>query len=145
MLELLEKNLDDAATDDTTDVLDHMTSIDIEELLEDEQLIPERIREFLIVVRDTVWNRRTFWAKKTGRVPSDLVGLIPQRARFGDFVCVLYGCSVPVILRRYHTPPGRPYWRLLGDAYVDGIMNGELFQEWRPEFLQVIEEDFELQ
>ncbi len=37
-----------------------------------------------------------------------------------DFICILFGCNVPVILRRFEST----YW-LVGEAYVHGIMNGE--------------------
>ena len=43
----------------------------------------------------------------------------------GDFVCALYGCSVPVVLRKLPRPGRSDYWQLVGDAYVDGVMDGE--------------------
>ena len=27
--------------------------------------------------------------------------LLPERAKVGDVICILYGCSVPVVLRRF--------------------------------------------
>ena len=47
-------------------------------------------------------------------------GLAPTGAKKGDIVCVLYGCSVPVVLRRNG---GR--YRLVGESYISGIMCGE--------------------
>ncbi|KAH6706510.1 heterokaryon incompatibility protein-domain-containing protein [Leptodontidium sp. MPI-SDFR-AT-0119] len=38
----------------------------------------------------------------------------------GDLVCVLYGCSTPVLLRRVED-----HYTFLGEAYLHGIMNGE--------------------
>jgi hypothetical protein len=49
-----------------------------------------------------------------------LVGLGPWNAREGDLVCILLGCRYPVVLRR--TADG---YTLVGEAYVDGCMNGE--------------------
>ncbi|KAF6811522.1 ankyrin and het domain protein [Colletotrichum sojae] len=48
-------------------------------------------------------------------------GLCPPEAQVGDAICVLFGCSVPVILRE--TSDG--YVELLGEAYVHGYMDGE--------------------
>ena len=38
----------------------------------------------------------------------------------GDILCVLLGCSFPVILR-----PTNGYYLLIGEVYVDELMNGE--------------------
>jgi len=52
------------------------------------------------------------------------LGLGPQDMQKGDLVCVLYGCRLPVILRK----DGR-FYTFIGPAYVDGAMNGEFVQE----------------
>jgi hypothetical protein len=48
------------------------------------------------------------------------IGLGPMKARQGDHVCILYGCSVPVILREINGG-----FSLIGEAYVHGCMDGE--------------------
>ncbi|KAF2722430.1 hypothetical protein K431DRAFT_302549 [Polychaeton citri CBS 116435] len=50
-----------------------------------------------------------------------LVGFGPSDARHGDVVVVALGASVPFVLR-----PTKQGFRLVGDAYVDGIMHGEM-------------------
>ncbi|KAF8854282.1 hypothetical protein BDZ45DRAFT_597243 [Acephala macrosclerotiorum] len=60
-------------------------------------------------------NRRTIFLSKEG-----LVGLAPFNATKGDFICVLLGCRFPVVLR-----PMNGHYMLVGEAYVDGFMNGE--------------------
>jgi len=47
-----------------------------------------------------------------------LLGMGPLYMEKGDAVCIIYGCPLPLILH----PEGR-FWRLLGDAYVDGVMD----------------------
>ena len=47
------------------------------------------------------------------------LGLGPTNARKGDLVCILYGCSVPVIIRKY----GQGY-RYVGESYIHGLMDG---------------------
>ena len=53
------------------------------------------------------------------------LGLGPTRAQKGDLVCVLYGCSVPVVIRKY----GRNH-RFVGESYVHGLMNGAAVQQF---------------
>jgi hypothetical protein len=99
-----------------------VTSIEVEEILKAE--LPNHVSEFLQVVRDVVWNRRTFVGEKA-LTKDKIVGLIPRTAQVGDIICILLGCSVPVVLRRYKISVTTIEWRLSGDAYVHGIMDGE--------------------
>lgn len=50
------------------------------------------------------------------------VGLAPESAAVGDVISVFYGSDVPFVLRL----DGDGRYRLLGEAYVHGIMDGEL-------------------
>ncbi|KAK1829991.1 heterokaryon incompatibility protein-domain-containing protein [Podospora conica] len=54
-----------------------------------------------------------------------LVGMAPKRAQKGDVVCVLLGCSIPLVLR---PSPGGATFTLVGECYLDGYMNGEILQ-----------------
>ena len=47
------------------------------------------------------------------------LGLGPTNARKDDLVCILYGCSVPVIIRKY----GQGH-RYVGESYIHGLMDG---------------------
>lgn len=49
------------------------------------------------------------------------LGLGPPEAKKGDFVSILLGCSVPVILR----PKGDDWW-FAGESFICGIMDGEI-------------------
>jgi hypothetical protein len=118
-------------------------SIDVEELLEYKHL-SKLSKDFLVVVRDVVWNRRTFRSKSLDAVGRHHIGLIPQNARVGDQICILYGCSVPVVLRQVTAPDKSYYWKLVGDAYVHGIMNGEAIQQSSKKELQSREMVFEI-
>lgn len=71
--------------------------------------------EFLRHVQVTTWNRKFMVTERPN------VGLVPPDAIFGDMICLLWGCSVPVILRE--KPDGQCV--LIGECYVHGIMNGE--------------------
>lgn len=50
------------------------------------------------------------------------VGMVPPSARHGDVVCILYGCSVPVLLRKTQ---GENTYRLVGECFIDQCMSGE--------------------
>jgi hypothetical protein len=67
---------------------------------------------------------RVFFITEEGRM-----GLGPAKTKKGDKVCILFGGRVPFILRERLM-----YWQLIGDAYLDGIMNVSFFsrkQLWR--------------
>ncbi|KAL5330936.1 hypothetical protein ACEPPN_000462 [Leptodophora sp. 'Broadleaf-Isolate-01'] len=49
------------------------------------------------------------------------LGMAASRARKGDLVCVLLGCSIPVLLRRMKEDT----FELVGECYLDGFMDGE--------------------
>ncbi len=51
------------------------------------------------------------------------IGLAPWNAKKGDTICVLLGGCTPFILR-----PVSGSYTLVGEAYVYGIMGGELFR-----------------
>jgi hypothetical protein len=51
------------------------------------------------------------------------IGVAPCRARQADVVAVLFGCSIPLVLRRTGV---REAWEVVGEAYVHGYMNGQV-------------------
>jgi len=61
----------------------------------------------------------------------------------GDFVCILLGCNIPLTLRFVDLGLGEGAYRLVGECYVDGYMNGEIFGElssgsWALEKLRLV-------
>lgn len=91
----------------------------------------EKVLERVLAV---VPNRRLF--KIQTSTMGELLGLAPADARLGDIVCILYGCSVPVVLRRHETTVcDKPvvYYELLGDCYVHGMMEGDALEEQEQE------------
>ncbi len=51
------------------------------------------------------------------------IGLAPPKALPGDHVCVLLGCATPLLLR----PVPNHQFRVVGECYVHGLMDGEAF------------------
>jgi hypothetical protein len=109
---------------------------------------PDTIRPFLERVQCVVWSRRLILLDRT-----DTLGLAPKSAKKGDLLCILKGCSVPVILREFNDgsraaasscpdPLGhfsdvpatdvaerqpRVHYEFVGEAYVHGLMDGEAY------------------
>lgn len=55
--------------------------------------------EFLRRVRSVVWGRKLVLSEgRRGSTP--LLALVPEEANESDLICILYGCSVPVVLRK---------------------------------------------
>ncbi|KAI0469728.1 hypothetical protein GGR56DRAFT_245695 [Xylariaceae sp. FL0804] len=54
------------------------------------------------------------------------VGMASRNARSGVAICILYGCSVPVLMRSV-----RDGYMLVGECYLDGYMYGEILNEPR--------------
>ncbi|KAE8381523.1 heterokaryon incompatibility protein-domain-containing protein [Aspergillus bertholletiae] len=59
------------------------------------------------------------------RTENDLFGLCPPGTKQGDFICILYGCSVPVVIRRLSSASNQHCFKVIGEAYVHGKMDGE--------------------
>lgn len=60
---------------------------------------PSIATEFLRRVQSVVWGRKLVVSEgRRGSTP--LLALVPEEAKESDLICILYGCSVPVVLRR---------------------------------------------
>ncbi|KAH7060580.1 heterokaryon incompatibility protein-domain-containing protein [Macrophomina phaseolina] len=97
---------------------------------------PSPIREFLERVQCVIWQRRMITLKQLGQRS---IGIGPKAVKKGDLVCILYGCSVPVVLRQM--VDGRPvskdaeilaeedrgdvHYQVVGECFIHGMMNGE--------------------
>lgn len=93
------------------------------------QPLPKTSKSFFSRMRGTMSrgrNGRRLMVTDEGRV-----GIVSRKACKGDAVCVLFGCSVPVILR----PQGQNgseqpvVYKFIGECYLDGFMNGEAVDE----------------
>ncbi|KAI1747571.1 heterokaryon incompatibility protein-domain-containing protein [Xylaria castorea] len=100
--------------------------------------ISELTSKYFKRVESVVWNRRGSGGErlKTEDVrrnvvdsdeqepPDPIFGLAPQGCKVSNIVCILLGCSVPVILSRDRGQI-RPLYKIVGEAYVHGMMDGE--------------------
>ena len=121
-----------------------ISSIDVEELLDTG--ISDDVGEYLRVVREVVWNRRVFRGQGIGSNNGLMVGLIPQFAQEGDKLCILFGCSVPLVLRKHvaERESGATAWQLIGEAYIHGYMDGQGVRSMTKEILRSATVEFEI-
>jgi hypothetical protein len=78
----------------------------------------EHTLPFLERLRSCARNRRLV------RTSDGKLGLAPAHTNYGDIVCILMGCSLPVILR----PVGTKFL-VIGEAYIYGISDGEAMSD----------------
>lgn len=69
--------------------------------------------------------------RETIGLESGRVGMGPKGSKFGDNICVLLGCSIPVVLRRVNTADnfGDPQYTMIGEFYLDDLMKGKAVSE----------------
>ena len=80
------------------------------------------VAKFLRRVQEVIWMRRLIITEHGS------LGLAPELSKKGDLICILYGCSVPVALRRILDPvTDEECFIFIGECYVRGIMDGEAF------------------
>ncbi|CAD6575078.1 MAG: hypothetical protein ASARMPRED_007045 [Alectoria sarmentosa] len=77
--------------------------------------------KFVRRVKTVVWGRRLIRTEK-----HDLVGLAPGATKKRDVVAILYGLSVPVVLRQVQdAAEGDNVYTLVGECFIYGMMDGE--------------------
>lgn len=80
------------------------------------------LKEFINRVLSVIWGRTLARTTKHKRL-----ALLPKETQSEDVICILYGCSVPVVLRKTEeeTTEGKDVWELIGECYVNEMMAGE--------------------
>jgi len=97
--------------------------------------MPEEDKEFMHKVFSNTAGRSFCVTKDEGRI-----GLVPVRAQVGDTLATFDGAPVPFVLREATVSVaeiGKAY-SVIGDAYVTGIMQGELVQRCKDPGKQII-------
>ncbi|KAH8587765.1 heterokaryon incompatibility protein-domain-containing protein [Bisporella sp. PMI_857] len=105
------------------------------------------ISELFRRVQAVVWNRRLIVVKggfkhwligesSVEKEGPETLGLAPNGARENDIICIIYGCSVPLVLRQEH---GEKAFIVIGECYVDHMMDGEAIRYCED---QIVKEDY---
>jgi hypothetical protein len=90
-------------------------------------------------VRDVIWNRKFFVTELAGSGTEGRLGLAPNNAKEEDTVCIFYGCSVPVLIRKIKK---REEYEFNGECYLHGLMDGEAVGDSRKAELKDKQQDF---
>lgn len=88
---------------------------------------PEDMVAFLQRAQDILWNRKFFLLE---RKKAPRFGLGPTGTQAGDILCIFFGCSVPVVLRKVQNT-GSPAYQLIGEAFIHDMMDGQALSEYR--------------
>jgi hypothetical protein len=116
---------------------DRVGDLDIEALMKSRpsRPTPSTMITFLERAQQIVWGRRFFRTKgnKT-KNKEPLFCLGSPDVREGDMVCIIFGCSVPVVLRKVSTGGGNAHFEVIGECYVHGMMDGEALEGRKPMF-----------
>lgn len=98
------------------------------ELLEQENTpnnrLPHIVSEYLRRVQAVTWNRKFIEGNPQAAELEPLFGLGPPDTEEHDRICIIFGCSVPCILR-LQKEKDVVYYRFIGEAYIYGKMDGE--------------------
>ncbi|KAH8648784.1 heterokaryon incompatibility protein-domain-containing protein [Tricladium varicosporioides] len=84
------------------------------------QLLPENFHDSTLKGFIQALNRVVRFDRRILVTEKGYIGMVHPQARPGDKVCLIMGCGVPLILREDVNG-----FRLVGEAYVHGIMHGE--------------------
>ena len=91
---------------------------------------PKDMVAFLQRAQDVIWNRKFFLLKRDEK---PRFGLAPTKSQKGDILCILFGCSVPVVLRKVKIL-GDHAFQLIGEAFVHGLMEGQALNGMAQDF-----------
>lgn len=95
---------------------------------------PATLKMFLERVQNVIWSRKFFLCKAMNGTPP-LYGLAPPKTANGDIICILFGCSVPVVLRKCEPNNAMDdKYTFVGECYVHGMMDGEALPKKLPEY-----------
>ncbi|KAK9773324.1 putative Heterokaryon incompatibility domain-containing protein [Seiridium cardinale] len=97
------------------------------------QKAPRIAKDFLERVKDVIWERK--FARVKLRAAGNTYGLMPAGTREADLICVLFGGSVPVVLRPQEKN-GQEQFTMVGECFVYGMMEGEAVssRSWEPPY-----------
>lgn len=99
-----------------------------------------KVREYHRGIQAMVWGRRLFITEK------GYLGVGPDKMEIGDEVFVCHGSSMPFVLRKMYVPDikakedddvGFPVYKLVGECYTHGIMDGEVVKNEQREILRL--------
>ncbi|KAI1766828.1 heterokaryon incompatibility protein-domain-containing protein [Hypoxylon sp. FL1150] len=119
------------------------------------------VNDYIKRVQAVTWNRVVLEATDASSHHGEtLVGVGPPRMERGDLICILFGCSVPCIIRPWvfadvdSTPSTKrrkpdigeqaDCYEFVGEAFVYGKMDGQAIESMSPEDVHARTHEFRL-
>lgn len=65
------------------------------------------------------------WGKKLAILDSGHTGIVHQHSIIDDTVAIVFGCTMPLVLRRIDASRGT----FVCESYLHGVMDGEILNE----------------
>ncbi|KAI2464586.1 hypothetical protein F4781DRAFT_425418 [Annulohypoxylon bovei var. microspora] len=119
--------------------------------------------DYIKRVQAVTWNRVVLEATDENNPNENLVGIGPPLTELGDLICIIFGCSVPCIIRPWmFVPPSKnndivkrrkpdsdkgehpDYYEFIGEAFIYGKMDGQAIDNISPKVLQAKTREFRL-
>ena len=69
------------------------------------------------------------YGKRLAILEGGYMGLVPGHAAVGDFACILFGCSLPIMLRK-----DDDHYILVGESYFHGVTDGDVILDYEKHF-----------
>lgn len=123
--------------------VDQHGNLDLESLASSEDISTATL-QVIERMQDVLCGRKFFSATSARLDGPAMIGVGPGTMRQDDTIAILYGCSVPVILREMLSTPEKYYYKLIGECYVHDYMDGQAFahMESPPEWPYQEDESF---
>jgi hypothetical protein len=90
-------------------------------------MLPITVADYVSRAQKVLWSRkfsRVLGSFRHIKERAFLYGTGPRMIERDDIVCLLFGCSVPMIMRRGDPKASQSRVTLVGECYVHGIMEG---------------------
>ncbi|KAI0884889.1 heterokaryon incompatibility protein-domain-containing protein [Annulohypoxylon maeteangense] len=118
--------------------------------------------DYIRRVQAVTWNRVVLEGIDENNPKENLVGIGPPLTEMGDLICIIFGCSVPCIIRPWmFTTLGKSsdinrrkpdiskgeqpdYYEFIGEAFIYGKMDGQAIDSISPKVLQTKTREFRL-
>ncbi|KAI1454807.1 hypothetical protein F4805DRAFT_469182 [Annulohypoxylon moriforme] len=120
------------------------------------------MHDYIKRVQAVTWNRVVLEATDENNPNENLVGIGPPLTEMGDLICIIFGCSVPCIIRPWmfaspsknsDTKRRKPdvskgeqpdYYEFIGEAFIYGKMDGQAVDSISIDALQARTREFRL-
>ncbi|KAF2973303.1 hypothetical protein GQX73_g318 [Xylaria multiplex] len=77
------------------------------------------------------------WGRRLAITTSGRLCVVPPLTKVGDSVIIPFGSQTPFLIRKHHAHSEDAGYELVGEAWVDGVMHGEMMENVDEEFIRI--------